>query len=148
MLALCLQMFESSSRYNISPVLICFLLVYVLATSIVTSGRVLTCDSAYSWQLYSAGTLGNQAVSTMTTQSHYPDTDPNNPCTILIMPSSWLGSDKYQLHISHWFDSTMGSNPRSPICETSALPIQPPRLVSPDTTLDVAGRNLLFSSSP
>ena len=34
---------------------------------------------------------GNQATSTITwypTQSHYPDTKPTSPCTVLIMPSA------------------------------------------------------------
>ena len=38
--------------------------------------------------------------------SHYPDTEPTSPYHILIMPSTWLRSDKYQFK-SHWFDSTM-----------------------------------------
>ena len=32
--------------------------------------------------------------------------------------------------ISHWFDSTMGSNPRSPARETSTLPIRSPHPVN------------------
>ena len=71
------------------------LLFYVLATSKVISGRVLICDSAHSWRLCSATSLGHQAVGTMTcypTQSHFPDTEPISPCTILIMPSDRLGS--------------------------------------------------------
>ena len=56
------------------------------------------------------------------TQSHYPETEPNSPCPILIMPSTWLGSINF---ICHCFDSTMGLNPWSPARETSALPIRP-----------------------
>ena len=41
------------------------LLVYVLATSKVISGRVPTCDSAQSWRLYNTAPLGDQAVSIM-----------------------------------------------------------------------------------
>ena len=55
--------------------------------------------------LYSAPSLGHQAVSTMTwypTQSHYPDTEPTSPCSILIMPSTLLGNLKYKL-FSPWF---------------------------------------------
>ena len=40
------------------------------------------------------------AASTMTwhdTQSHYTDTEPTRACPILIMLSTWLGSDKYKL---------------------------------------------------
>ena len=70
---------------------------YVLAISKVISGRVLTSDSAHSWQLYSAAPLWNQATSTMIrypTQLHYPDTEPSSPCPwlILIMLSTWLES--------------------------------------------------------
>ena len=64
---------------------------YFLATSMVISGQVLTCDSTYSWWL--------QAASIMTrypTQSHYPDTELINPCPISIMPSAKLGIDKYK----------------------------------------------------
>ena len=42
---------------------------------------VLMCDSAHSWRLYSATSLGYQAARTMICyllQSHYPDTDPTN----------------------------------------------------------------------
>ena len=64
-----------------------------LATYKVILGRVPTCDSAHSWQLHSPTPLGNKAASTMTgknrfpTQSHYPDTEPTSPSSILIMPS-------------------------------------------------------------
>ena len=47
--------------------------------------------------------LRNQAVSTMTwypTQSHYPDIEPTSPCPILILPSTCLGSDRYQFYTS------------------------------------------------
>ena len=62
-------------------------------------GRVLTCDSAQSWGLYSAASLEQQATGTIicyTTQLHYPDTETTSPCPMLIMPSARLGSDKYQ----------------------------------------------------
>ena len=36
------------------------IIIYVLATSKVISRRVLTSDSTHSWQVYSAGLLGNQ----------------------------------------------------------------------------------------
>ena len=38
-------------------------------------------------------------------QSHYPITESTSPCPILIMPSTRLGSDKYQF-LSHCFDLT------------------------------------------
>ena len=40
-------------------------LVVVLARSKVISGWVLTCDSAHSWRIDSAATLGNQVTDTM-----------------------------------------------------------------------------------
>ena len=51
---------------------------------------------------------GNLTTSIMTwypTQSHYPDTQPPSPCSVLIMPSACLGNDRYQF-LSHWSDST------------------------------------------
>ena len=45
------------------PALICLLAFYVLATSKVISGWLLTCDSV---RLYSVASLGHQATSTMT----------------------------------------------------------------------------------
>ena len=62
-------------------VLRCLLEFYALATSKVVSGWVLTCDSAHSWSVYSAGPLCDEATSNMTlyrTQSHYPDMEPTN----------------------------------------------------------------------
>ena len=47
----------------------CLLELYVLATSKVISGWVLTCDSAHSWWLYSAAPLGDWIICTM---SEYP----------------------------------------------------------------------------
>ena len=83
-----------------------FLLFYVLATSKIISEWVLTCDSVHSRWLCSAAALGNQAASTMTwypTQSRYTGINPTSP--IPIMPSAWLGSDKYQFYKSLiWLD--------------------------------------------
>ena len=45
---------------------LCLLLVYVLATSKVILDWITACDSAYSWELYSAASLGHLATSTMT----------------------------------------------------------------------------------
>ena len=61
-----------------------------------------TASQLSCWQLYSAALLGHQATSTMTcypTQLHYPDTEPTSPCHILTMPSSRLGSSKYQFKV-------------------------------------------------
>ena len=59
----------------------------------VISGSVSTCHTVHSWQLHSAA----QAAITMTwypTQLHYPHTEPTSPHPILIMPSTWLWSNK------------------------------------------------------
>ena len=61
--------------------------------------EVPTCRNVPSWRLYSAASLGHQVAGTLTCypiQSHYPDTGPISLCRILIMPSTGLGSDKYQ----------------------------------------------------
>ena len=71
------------------------------------------CDSAHSWRLYSAALLGDLATSTVTcysTQSHYPDTEPTSPCSILIMRGTRLGSNKYQFKSHWWFDSSRVRN--------------------------------------
>ena len=73
---------------------------YNLATSKVISGWIPTC----AVPLYNAAPLGDEAVSTMTwcpIQSHFPGNGPTSSHPILIMPSVWLGSDKYQF-VSHW----------------------------------------------
>ena len=78
---------------------VCLLLYYVLAIATVILGQVSTCDSTHTWWVYSADTTW------FPTQSHYPDTEPTIPCLILIMPSTWLGSDKYQFYTSLvWLD--------------------------------------------
>ena len=123
------------------------LLVFcILVTSKIISGQVPTCDIAHSWQLYSAFPLRDQTARTRSwypTQLHYPDKEPTSIFLILITPITWLGSDKYQF-LSHWFDSTISSNPQSQACETRALLIQPLPHVAPfedgthpDMTLDV-----------
>ena len=76
----------------IGSLFVCLLLFYALASSKVISEPVLTCDSAHSWWLYSAGSREHQATSTMTwypTQSPYPDIELTSPC-------ARLGRDKYQ----------------------------------------------------
>ena len=47
----------------------------------------------------------NRPLASFPEIPHYLDTEPTSSCLILIMPSIWLGSDKYQF-LSHWFDST------------------------------------------
>ena len=81
--------------------------VLQLATSQVIKEHVTVRTYCLPWHT-SAAPLGEQATSTMTwypTQSHYPNTKPTNPCHILIMSITWLGSDNYHL-LSHWSDST------------------------------------------
>ena len=59
----------------------------LLATSMVSSWWLSTCNSAQSLWLYSAAALKDQAASTMTwcsTQSYYPDTEPTCPWPSLI----------------------------------------------------------------
>ena len=75
---------------------------YILATFKVISGWVLICGSTKSWQLYSTAPLGNEATDNMIqdpTQAHYPDTEPTSLAS-LIMPSAWLGGNKYTF-LSH-----------------------------------------------
>ena len=98
------SLYTGNSAYR--PRSVC-LLFYVLTTSKITSGWILTCDRAHSWW-HSAASLGHQVAGTMTcypTHSHYPDTEQISPHSILIMLSARLGSDKYKF-LSLWFDST------------------------------------------
>ena len=60
----CVIVWDLNKAINIGSV--CLLLFYVLAPSKVISGQVQTCDSAHSWQFYSAAPLDNQANITMT----------------------------------------------------------------------------------
>ena len=122
---------------------VCLFLFYILATSEVISGWVPTCDSAHSWWLHSAASLGHQTAGTRTcypTQSHYPDTEPTGPCPILIMPSARLGSDKYKFKVigltrpefkaaGSGLESMIFRFPDLPEGEVSTLLIQPPWLV-------------------
>ena len=107
----------------------CFVSLFLLnaqATSKVISGWAPTFDSLLSWRLHSAAPLGSHAVSTMTwypTQSHYPDTEQISPCPILIMPSTWLGSDMYQfvkslIWLVHGFEHTI--SPMRDQCATES----------------------------
>ena len=58
------------------------------------------------------------------TQAHYPDTDVISPCRILLMPSTRLGSDKYQFYKTlFWLERKPNSG--SPAPKASALPIRP-----------------------
>ena len=100
---------EISSKMVSAQVFFCWLF-YILATSKVISGRIMTDDSAQPWRLDSAASLGDQGSSIVTwypTQLHSTDTEPTSPCPILIMPSAWLCSNKYQF-LSQWFN--IGSN--------------------------------------
>ena len=113
---------KNSKRWKYTLSQVCLLLFYVLATSKVISGRVLTCDSVHSWRLYSITPMGNHAFSTVTwyrTQSHYPYTEPTSPCSLLIRPNTWLESDKYQFYKPLiWLNNL-------PQARTRVLPIRP-----------------------
>ena len=64
-----------------------------------SSGWTPTCDSAHSWQLYSATLLGNQTVGVMTwyrTRSHYPDIGANQSLPYCINAECQAVSYKYQ----------------------------------------------------
>ena len=73
----------------------------------------------------------NQATSIMTlypTQSHYPDPDHTSPSHILLIPNTWLGSNKYKFCKSLiWLEQELNSP--SPAHEARALLIRPPRPV-------------------
>ena len=94
-----------------------------------SSRWVLTCDNVHSWWLYSAAPLWDQATNM--TWNHIIRT--LSPCPILIVPSAWLGSDKYHNSKSLvWLDQ--GSNLQLPWVHTvtgRSLPL-------PDMTLNVA----------
>ena len=79
----------------------CQWLVLPMTTSNVISGRVPTCDIAQLWRIYSAASI----MTWDPNESRNLDTESTSPCHILIMPSSWVGSDKYQF-LNHWFDPT------------------------------------------
>ena len=84
------------------------LVFYVLAKSKVISGRVPTCHSAHSSQLYSAAPLGNKATSPMIwypTQSHYPELA-NQPFSYPNNAKHLARKWQVSIFISHWFDST------------------------------------------
>ena len=93
-------------HHKSKPMVVCLFVVVLHPSNIyisnVISGRVTTCDSAHSWQLYSTASLGHKAAVAMTcypTQSHYPDTEPTGSRPILIMLSARLRSERYQIKI-------------------------------------------------
>ena len=82
--------------------------------------------------------LGDQITSTMTqfhTQSHYPNTELNSPCHILVMQSPRLYSDNYKLctsSVSLEIESNACTLPIQPSCsiriydESSIMPVCQP----------------------
>ena len=79
---------------------------YILTTSKFIEGPVVVTVCTHDES--SAATLGNQVIGKMTqypTQSEYSVTEPASSCSILIMQSAWLRSDRYKFLI-YWFDST------------------------------------------
>ena len=84
------------------------------------------CDTSECLSRYQHETVHTHNMTWYPTQSHYLDTEPTSPYPILIMPSTWLESDKYQSYKSVvWLDQ--GSNPQFPTPEALALLIRPPR---------------------
>ena len=112
---------QSPLPCNAIDKLVCLLLFYVLATSMVISEWVPTCGSAHSGQLNKAVRLGDQTASTMTwyhTQSHYSDTEPTSyPNYGEHLAKKWQASS----FIIHCFDMALGSKPWSPAREPCAL---------------------------
>ena len=95
--------FTVSRRNKAYCILVCLSLYFFLISGHIRTGTDL-------WQctlmvtLNSAAPLWDQTENTITwypTQSNYPETHPNSPCPILVVPSTWLGSDTYQ------FDKTL-----------------------------------------
>ena len=58
-------------------------------------------------------------------QTDYPDSETTSPCSILIILTPGWEETRINF-ISYWFDLTVGSNPRPPTRESTALPIRPP----------------------
>ena len=116
--------FDGATVCYIRPFYLGWLLeFYVLGTCKVISGWIPSCDSAQPWWPYSPAPLWDQASSTMTqcsTQSHYPDPEPTSPCPILIISSTWLGSDRYQF-LSHQFDSARNQTPNLPHARSAVI---------------------------
>ena len=84
----------------------CLLRLLVPTTSKVISGWVPTYDNAHLWWHYSAATLGDHIVGTMTrypTQSYYPDTEWTRLYPVPLMLSARLSHDKNRCS-KHWFD--------------------------------------------
>ena len=80
---------------------------YILTTSKVLSGRVLSCDCAHLWRLYSAIPLGDQTANISGPLGHIILTlSQPSPCPILIVPSARLGSGKYQFYKSLFWART------------------------------------------
>ena len=90
------------------------MLFHVLTTSKIISGRVPTCDVIMLPHWKTRPTAPRPGIP----PSHYPDNESTSHCPILIMTSTWLGSNKYQF-LNHWFDLTRVQThavqiPRSP----------------------------------
>ena len=74
----------------------------ILATSKVTSGWVSTVLPHWDH--------GACNLTYFPTQSYYPDINLTSSCPIIVMPSAWLSSDKYQLLKSLvWFGWVLNS---------------------------------------
>ena len=93
------------------------LVFYLLATSIVMSGPVVTCDCTHGDFLM----LSHWEIRLPAPWSDIPLShiiQPTSACPILIMPNTWLRSNHYQF-LCHWFDS---ARVRKCVFESHILP--------------------------
>ena len=119
------------SQYDASAYLyVCFLLIYILATSNVISGRAPTCESVTSWWIYRAAPLEKirPPEPWLDISFSHIITESVSPCPFLIMPSSWLGREKYQFCKS-LLSLNQELNSRFSTQKAYPLPILPPSLV-------------------
>ena len=73
----------------------------------IVAGWMPTCDSAHLWWIYDVVPLGDKISSTMNwypTQSHYPESDPIRPCSILII-HNMIWDYRYMLFIDQNADA-------------------------------------------
>ena len=85
-------------------------------TVTMTTPLLLTSTVVLTWWLYSVASLEQQTTGTITcypNQSLYPDTEWTSPYRIRIMPSAWLGNDKFK-YFNHRFNSTGNQAPNFP----------------------------------
>ena len=114
--------------------IVCLFRSYILATSKVKSGQIITSDSAHddvfivlpNWKMRSS-----RLWPQVPTQSHYPYTELTIPCPTLL--SVRLGSEKYQFYYKSlgWFgrDSNYCPSPHAGnLCSHAIWPPRPGKL--------------------